>query len=122
MRISDWSSDVCSSDLSAFALLDALRHRDGTGEGSEVRVPLGDVAIGTLANSGAMAEMLYREDDRERLGNAIWGAFGRGFNSGDGIRFMVAALTAKQGNGLEIGRAEVRRGVTNENIVGALVL
>src|SRR3990167_5806102 len=85
---------------SAFALLAALRHRDATGEGSEIRIPLGDVAIGTMANSGAMAEMLYRGGDRERLGNAIWGAFGRDFVSRDGVRFMVAALTAKQWSGL----------------------
>jgi 2-methylfumaryl-CoA isomerase len=77
-------------------MLSALRHRDATGAGSEIRVPLGDVAIGTMANSGAMAEMLYRGADRPRLGNAIWGALGRDFLSRDGQRFMVAALTAKQ--------------------------
>ena len=92
--------DFITGAYCAFALLAALRHRDATGEGSELRVPLGDVAIGTLANSGAMAEMLYRGGDRERLGNAIWGAFGRDFRSRDGVRFMVAALTAKQWDGL----------------------
>lgn len=92
--------DFITGAYSAFALLAALRHRDATGEGSEVRVPLGDVAIGTMANSGALAEMLYRGADRERLGNAIWGAFGRDFTARDGTRFMVAALTAKQWHGL----------------------
>lgn len=92
--------DFITGAYSAFALLAALRHRDATGEGSEVRIPLGDVAIGTLANSGALAEMLYRGGDRERLGNAIWGAFGRDFTSRDGIRFMIAALTPKQWSGL----------------------
>ncbi|GMM91997.1 CoA transferase [Qipengyuania sp. MTN3-11] len=92
--------DFITGAYCAFALLAAIRHRDTTGEGSEMRVPLGDVAIGTMANSGAMAEMLYRGGDRERLGNAIWGAFGRDFRSRDGVRFMVAALTAKQWRGL----------------------
>ena len=92
--------DFITGAYSAFALLAALRHRDATGRGSEVRIPLGDVAIGTVANSGAMAEMLYRGADRERLGNAIWGAFGRDFRSRDDQRFMVAALTAKQWGGL----------------------
>jgi 2-methylfumaryl-CoA isomerase len=92
--------DFITGAYCAFALLAALRHRDATGEGSEVRVPLGDVAIGTVANSGMMAEMLYRGGDRERLGNAIWGAFGRDFRSKDGVRFMVAALTSKQWKGL----------------------
>lgn len=92
--------DFITGAYCSFALLAALRHRDATGEGSEVRVPLGDVAIGTLANSGTMAEMLYRGSDRERLGNAIWGAFGRDFRCQDGTRFMVAALTPKQWAGL----------------------
>jgi len=88
--------DFITGAYCAFALLAGLRHRDATGEGSELRVPLGDVAIGTAFNAGAAAEMLYRGDDRERIGNAIWGAFGRDFQSGDGKRFMVAALTPKQ--------------------------
>ncbi|WP_108789867.1 CoA transferase [Erythrobacter sp. Alg231-14] len=92
--------DFITGAYCAFALLAALRHRDGGGAGSEVRVPLGDVAIGTTANAGLMAEMLYRGSDRERLGNAIWGAFGRDFRSKDGVRFMVAALTSKQWHGL----------------------
>ncbi|BDI59979.1 CoA transferase [Qipengyuania nanhaisediminis] len=92
--------DFITGAYCAFALMAALRHRDAIGKGSELRVPLGDVAIGTLANSGAMAEMLYRGSDRERLGNAIWGAFGRDFRSRDGVRFMVAALTPKQWTGL----------------------
>ena len=111
--------DFITGAYCAFALVSAVRHRDKTGTGSELRVPLGDVAIGTVANSGAMAEMLYRGADRERLGNAIWGAFGRDFRSRDGVRFMVAALTAKQWEGLvaafavedEIAALEQERGV-----------
>jgi len=111
--------DFITGAYSAFAMLAALRHRDATGEGSEVRIPLGDVAIGTLANSGTMAEMLYRGGDRPRLGNAIWGAFGRDFRAKDGVRFMVAALTAKQWEGLveafgvatPVGKLEVEVGV-----------
>ena len=92
--------DFLTGAYCAFTLLAALRHRDATGEGAEIRVPLGDVAIGTLANSGTMAEMLYRGGDRERLGNAIWGAFGSDMVTRDGVRFMVAALTAKQWSGI----------------------
>jgi 2-methylfumaryl-CoA isomerase len=92
--------DFITGAYCAFALLAAVRHRDTTGVGSEVRVPLGNVAIGTAANAGMYAEMLYRGSDRERLGNAIWGAFGRDFRSKDGVRFMVAALTPKQWDGL----------------------
>ncbi len=92
--------DFITGAYCAFALMAALRHREGGGGGSEMRVPLANVAIGTMANAGVMAEVLYRGGDRERLGNAIWGAFGRDFRSQEGQRFMVAALTAKQWNGL----------------------
>ena len=88
--------DFITGAYCAFALMAGLRHRDATGKGSELRVPLGDVAIGTAFNAGAAAEMLYRGADRERIGNAIWGAFGRDFRSRDGHRFMIAALTPKQ--------------------------
>ncbi len=88
--------DFITGAYCAFSLLAGLRHRDQTGKGIEMRVPLGDVAIGTMANAGAMAEMLYRGADRERIGNAIWGAFGRDFLTRDGKRFMVAAITPKQ--------------------------
>ena len=111
--------DFITGAYCAFAMLAGLRHRDATGEGSELRVPLGDVAIGTAFNAGAAAEMLYRGADRERIGNAIWGAFGRDFLSRDGKRFMVAALTAKQWNALldafevrgEVAALEARLGV-----------
>ena len=103
--------DFITGAYCAFALLAGLRHRDATGQGIEMRVPLGDVAIGTAANSGAMAEMLYRGGDRERLGNAIWGALGRDLVSRDGQRFMVAALTAKQWKALLDG-LDVRTQIT----------
>lgn len=92
--------DFITGAYCAFALMAALHHRAATGEGSEVRVPLGDVMMGTVANSGAMAEMLYRGADRPRLGNAIWGALGRDFTSRDGERFMVAVLTPNQWNAM----------------------
>jgi 2-methylfumaryl-CoA isomerase len=102
--------DFITGAYGAFALLAALHHRGRTGEGSEVRLPLGDVAIGTMANAGLLAEVLYRGSDRPRLGNAIWGAFGRDFRSRDGSRFMVAALTPKQWSGL-VKAFELEQGI-----------
>jgi 2-methylfumaryl-CoA isomerase len=98
--------DFITGAYCAFALMAAIHHRTATGEGSELRVPLGDVAIGTVANSGALAEMLYRGGDRPRLGNAIWGALGRDFESRDGKRFMVAVLTPNQWNAM-VGALEI---------------
>jgi 2-methylfumaryl-CoA isomerase len=101
-------------------MMTALHHRTATGDGQEVRIPLSDVAIGTVANLGALAEVLYTGANRERLGNAVYGAFGRDFVTADGTRLMVMAITARQWTGLvkvldiarEIAAIERDRGVS----------
>src|SRR3546814_11913940 len=51
MRISDWSSDVCSSDLSLGATVDdALRHRFVKGVEVEVAILLAALDIGLVAD------------------------------------------------------------------------
>lgn len=87
--------DLLSGAYAAFSLLAALRRRDATGEGSEVRVPLSDVAIGTVANLGGIAEVLL-QGERPRLGNAVYGLFGRDFATVDGVRTMIVVVTPKQ--------------------------
>jgi 2-methylfumaryl-CoA isomerase len=67
-----------------------------TGEGSEVRIPLSDVAIGTVANLGGIAEVLYSGANRPRLGNAVYGLFGRDFVTKDGVRTMIVVVTHRQ--------------------------
>src|SRR6202042_1986134 len=61
--------DLISGAYAAFALLAAMRRRSETGAGCELRVPLSDVAIGSVANLGGIAEVLYEEKNRPRLGN-----------------------------------------------------
>jgi crotonobetainyl-CoA:carnitine CoA-transferase CaiB-like acyl-CoA transferase len=81
-------------------LLAAIRRREATGEGSEVRVPLSDVAIGTVANLGGIAEVLYSGENRPRLGNAVYGLFGRDFVARDGVRTMIVVVTHRQWSNL----------------------
>ncbi len=88
--------DLLSGAYAAFALLAALQRRTATGEGSEVRIPLSDVAIGTVANLGGIAEMLYSGTNRPRLGNTVYGLFGRDFVTRDGQRTMVVVVTPRQ--------------------------
>ncbi|GAA0761897.1 2-methylfumaryl-CoA isomerase [Erythromicrobium ramosum] len=88
--------DLLSGAYAAFALLAALQRRAQTGEGSEVRVPLSDVAIGTVANLGGIAEVLYERDNRPRLGNAVYGLFGRDFVTADTVRTMIVVVTSRQ--------------------------
>src|SRR3546814_16949834 len=68
MRISDWSSDVCSSDLSAVAILAALRRRDVTGTGAHVDMALLDSQVAVLANQAA--NYLASGAVPKRMGNA----------------------------------------------------
>ena len=60
------------------------------------RIPLSDVAIGTVANLGGIAEVLYSGENRPRLGNAVYGLFGRDFVTRDGKRTMIVVVTPRQ--------------------------
>lgn len=88
--------DLLTGAYAAFAMLAAIRHREQSDEGSEVRIPLSDVAIGTVANLGGIAEVLYSGANRQRLGNAVYGLFGRDFVTADGVRTMIVVVTPRQ--------------------------
>ena len=88
--------DLLSGAYAAFALLAAIQRRSMTGEGGEIRIPLSDVAIGTVANLGGIAEVLYTGENRPRLGNAVYGLFGRDFVTADGVRTMIVVVTPRQ--------------------------
>ena len=88
--------DLLTGAYTAFAMLAAIRHREHSGEGSEVRIPLSDVAIGTVANLGGIAEVLYSGANRPRLGNAVYGLFGRDFVTADNVRTMIVVVTSRQ--------------------------
>jgi 2-methylfumaryl-CoA isomerase len=88
--------DLLTGAYAAFAMLAAIRHREHSGKGSEVRIPLSDVAIGTVANLGGIAEVLYSGITRPRLGNAVYGLFGRDFVTADNVRTMIVVVTPRQ--------------------------
>jgi 2-methylfumaryl-CoA isomerase len=89
------SWDVSCGLYAALSVLAALRRRDATGAGSSIRLPLDDVALATAANLGFLTEVMVNAEQRPRLGNAIFGQYGRDFTSSDGASFMVVALTAR---------------------------
>lgn len=92
--------DLLTGAYAAFALLAAIRRREATGLGGEVRLPLTDIAMGSAANLGRVAEVLYTGQDRERLGNAVFGTIGRDFVTRDGDRLMIVAINERQWQGL----------------------
>ncbi|GLY67971.1 CoA transferase [Amycolatopsis taiwanensis] len=81
----------------ATGLLAAERRRTLTGEGSQVRVALEDVALAGAGNLGYLAEAQLRPSvRRESTGNYVYGTFGRDFTTADGDRVMLVALTPRQ--------------------------
>ena len=112
--------DLLSGAYGAFALMAAIHRRAASGLGCEVRVPLSDVAIGTLANLGGIAEVLYSGENRPRLGNNVYGLFGRDFVTADGVRTMIVVVTPRQwanlvaalGLGEAVAAMEAERGVS----------
>ena len=88
--------DCITGQMAAVGLLAAERHRRSTGEGQVVRIALADVAMAMLGNLGKIAEVSINNSDRPKDGNYLYGAFGRDFETLDGKRVMVVALTATQ--------------------------
>jgi 2-methylfumaryl-CoA isomerase len=87
--------DVSCGLYAALAILAALRRRDAGGRGSRLRLPRVDVALATAAKLGFLTEVMVNGEQRPRLGNAIYGQYGRDFVTSDGQAFMVVALTAR---------------------------
>lgn len=88
--------DLAAGLYLASGLLAAERHRSRTGRGRRIRVALEDVALATAGTLGHLAEAQLRPDSaRTPDGNHVYGSFGRDFQSADGERFMVVALTPR---------------------------
>jgi 2-methylfumaryl-CoA isomerase len=91
--------DLLGGAYAAFAMTAALLRRRTSGEGAEIRVPLSDLAASSLSHLGSVAEVLTG-GDRARMGNDLFGAFGRDFVTADGKRLIVVAITPRQWTGL----------------------
>jgi 2-methylfumaryl-CoA isomerase len=88
--------DAVMGGLAATGLLAADRHRARTGEGNLIRLALSDVAFAMVGHLGRVAEAELGGRDMRRDGNYLYGAFGHDFETADGRRVMVVALTPRQ--------------------------
>ncbi len=112
--------DLLTGAYSAFALLAALIARMRGEGGREIRVPLSDVGAATMANLGFAAETLMTGQPRPRMGNDLYGAFGRDFVTRDGQRLMLLCVTPRQwskalealGIGAAVAAVEAELGVS----------
>lgn len=87
--------DVACGLYVALAVTSALRHRDSTGQGQRVSIPLENVALATAGNLGFLTEVMVNGVCRERIGNSLFGQYGQQFRSADGAAFMIVALTGR---------------------------
>jgi len=121
------SWDVTTGLTAAVSLLAADRERRRTGSGCEIRVPLSDVAFAMLGNLGQIAEVQTSGRDRPRVGNAVYGTFGRDFATAEGRRVMLVAVTRRQWSALvdalelkeDVARLEQHRGADFADDEGA---
>ena len=92
--------DIAAGLTAAVSLLAALHHRTATGRGGEIKVPLSNVAFSALSSLGNIGEVATSGRDRPRYGNALYGSFGCDFQTADGRRLMIVAITRRQWSGL----------------------
>jgi 2-methylfumaryl-CoA isomerase len=112
--------DLLTGAYCAFGLLAALLARTRGQGGREIRAPLSDVGAATMANLGFTAEALTTGRQRPRMGNDLFGAFGRDFTTRDGEKLMLLCITPRQwskalealGIGAEVAAVEARLGVS----------
>lgn len=91
--------DLLAGAYGAFAMMSAERERRISGKGRHLQLALSDIAAATMGHLGQVGEVM-QEGDRCKVGNALFGAFGRDFITADGERIMVVAITARQWSGL----------------------
>ena len=92
--------DIATAGLAAVGILAAERHRRLTGAGQQIKLALEDVALATVGHLGLLGEVHINNEERGRHGNYLYGAIGRDFETRDGKRLMVLAITPKQWRGL----------------------
>jgi len=92
--------DLLAGAYAAFLMVSAERARRADGRGREIRIPLSDLAIASLGHLGQIGEVLTTGRDRPRVGNALYGAFGRDFVTASGDRLMIIAISPRQWTGL----------------------
>ncbi len=88
--------DIICGQTTAVGVLAAERHRLRSGQGRLVNLALSDVALAAVSMLGHVAEAQLLGTQRPRIGNDIFGAFGRDFELADGERIQIVAVSGRQ--------------------------
>lgn len=87
--------DVACGLYAALAITAAVRRRDQTGQGAQIRLPLEDVALSIASTLGYLTEPQVNSRGRQATGNDVYGTYGTDFLTSDGDRIMIVALTRR---------------------------
>jgi 2-methylfumaryl-CoA isomerase len=103
--------DLVTGHMAAIGLLAAERHRTRSGQGQLIKLALEDMALAVMGHLGFIAEAQLGQQ-RQRVGNDLYGAFGRDFLTADGVRIMVVGLTPKQWKSLLVA-SHLQQGISD---------
>ncbi|NKY51930.1 CoA transferase [Nocardia vermiculata] len=92
--------DIACGFYAAFALTAAVLHRTKTGAGTQITLPLENIALSLAGTLGYLTEIQVNGSERPRTGNHVYGTYGTDFVAADGSRFMIVALTPRHFRGL----------------------
>ena len=87
--------DLTCGLTAAIGLLAAERHRTRTGEGQFVKLSLADTAYHLTASLGYIGDVQINGATRPRIGNDMYGTFGRDFTTSDGREIMLVVVTRR---------------------------
>ena len=88
--------DIATAYHAATNILAAIIHRFKTGKGQQIKLALSDVALSSISNLGFIGDVIINDAKRERIGNFLYGAFGKNFVTKDDVHIMIVAITPKQ--------------------------
>lgn len=88
--------DLVTGGMAATGILAAERKRSRDGGGRLIKLALSDVGLWVASALGHLAEAELMGRNRTADGNHVYGAFGHDFETADGRRVMLTALTKAQ--------------------------
>ena len=87
--------DLTCGLTAAIGLLSAERHRYRTGKGQLVKLSLADVAYHLTGSLGYIGDVQINNQERPRIGNDMYGTFGRDFTTSDNRQIMLVVVTKR---------------------------
>ena len=87
--------DLTCGLTAAIGLLAAERHRTRSGNGQLIKLSLADVAYHLTGSLGYIGDVQINGRTRPRIGNDMYGTFGRDFTTSDGRQIMLVVVTRR---------------------------